>query len=499
MARPDILFPATLMAERESNELQAGAVLLRALACLQEMDEYMFITDDSKAVSARKLTLNFHRRHSIKSINDIELHKMAWGDLGKLAADAGRASRDVLDQSTDETRSVTENAVDAFLDLMEAIGAEKDERSANGDKSPRSRAETAKQMANRPILPAIESRNGGEDTETADVCPSLAPEQRFSTWARAQSHTDNELRGLSLGAYLRSMVLGGKTDAERRALSEGSDSAGGYTVPNVLSATLIDLARAQSVVIRAGAQTVPLTSDNLNYAKLLTDPVPAWRLEAGNVAESDPTFGLVPLVPRSLAVQVKVSAELMEDSINLATALPNALAASMSVELDRVALLGTGTAPEPRGIANTSGIGTFAQDALSAGYGNLSKARTAILTANQAPTAYIMHPRDEGEFVDLVDSNGNPLVMPSRIAEIPMLTTTSIPIDGGAGSDESTIIAGDFARLMVGIRSDIRVEVLKTSSYASNLQYTLLAHMRADVAVTHPGAFFTLTGVGQAA
>ena len=242
-----------------------------------------------------------------------------------------------------------------------------------------------------------------------------------------------------------------------------------------------------------------MTSDNLNYAKLLTDPVPAWRLEAGNVAESDPTFGLVPLVPRSLAVQVKVSAELMEDSINLATALPNALAASMSVELDRVALLGTGTAPEPRGIANTSGIGTFAQDALSAGYGNLSKARTAILTANQAPTAYIMHPRDEGAFVDMVDSDGNPLVVPNRIAEIPMLTTTSLPIDGGTGSDESTIIAGDFARLMVGIRSDIRVEVLKTSSYASNLQYTLLAHMRADVAVTHPGAFFTLTGVGQAA
>ena len=51
----------------------------------------------------------------------------------------------------------------------------------------------------------------------------------------------------------------------------------------------------------------------------------------------------------------------------------------------------------------------------------------------------------------------------------------------------------------IHIRSDIRVEVLKTSAYASNLQYTLLAHMRADVAVTHPGAFYTLTGVGRTA
>jgi HK97 family phage major capsid protein len=176
------------------------------------------------------------------------------------------------------------------------------------------------------------------------------------------------------------------------------------------------------------------------------------------------------------------------------------LAAAMAVELDRVALLGSGTAPQPRGIANTSGIGTVAQDAVIANYANLSKARTAILTANTGPvSAYIMHPRDEGSFTDLVDSDGNPLGMHPNIANIPMLTTTSIPIDGGAGDDESTIIAGNFSRLLVGIRSDIRVEVLKTSAYASNLQYTLLAHMRADVAVTHPGAFYTITGVGQVA
>ena len=345
-------------------------------------------------------------------------------------------------------------------------------------------------------LPAGVVRSDGFE---GDVVFALTPEQRFTTWAQAKSGGE-EYRGLSVGQYLRSMVIGGKTDMERRALSEGSDSAGGYTVPDILSATLIDLARAQSVVMQAGAQTVPLTSDTNNFAKLLTDPVPAWRAEGGSVAESDPTFGLVQMIPRSLAVQTKLSVELMEDSLNLTTELPRVLAAAMAVELDRVALLGTGTAPQPCGIANTSGIGTVAQDALIASYANLSRARTAILTANTGPvSAFIMHPRDEGSFADLVDSNGNPLGMHPNIANIPMLTTTSIPINGGTGTDESTIIAGNFSRLMVGIRSDIRVEVLKTSAYASNLQYTLLAHMRADVAVTHPGAFYTITGVGQAA
>ena len=459
----------------------------------------MFITDENKTLAARKHALAFHTRHGIKSIAEIKPHTLTWADLNAVEKDARKEASAMIDRSaasTDEQRTSLENAVDCFSDLLEAIRAEKDERGIAGSKEPRSESATAAQRAKRPGYDTGEVRQG--DESAADTVYALAPEQRFSTWAQARSGSD-EFRGLSVGQYLRSMIVGGKTEAERRALSAGSDSAGGFTVPDILSATLIDLARAQSVVMRAGAQTVPLTSDTNNMAKLLTDPVPAWRAEGGSVAESDPTFGRVQLIPRSLAVQTHISAELMEDSLNLATDLPLVLAAAMAVELDRVALLGTGTAPEPRGIANTVGIGTFAQNAAISSFANLSRARTAILTSNQNPTAYIMHPRDEGMFTDLVDADGNPLVMPTRVSEIPMLTTTSIPVDGGTGTDESTIIAGDFRRLMVGIRSDIRVEILKTSTYASNLTYTLLAHMRADVAVTHPGAFYTLTGVGRAA
>jgi HK97 family phage major capsid protein len=190
---------------------------------------------------------------------------------------------------------------------------------------------------------------------------------------------------------------------------------------------------------------------------------------------------------------------LLEDSLNIGTALPDVLAAAMALELDRVALLGTGTAPQPRGIAATVGIGTFAQNALIANYANLSKARTGILSANAGPvSAYIIHPRDEGTFTELVDGDGQPLNAPRAVADIPVLTTTAIPINGGAGSDESTMFADNFAHLMLGIRQDIRIELLKTSAYASNLQYTFVAHMRADVAVAHAGAFYTLTGVGRA-
>ena len=401
---------------------------------------------------------------------------------------ARELSRSINDKTPEKRAREIEREFDTLM-------AEVDELADQIETAKEARDSASQRIANRPGFDAADT----SETTATEPNPALKPEQRMTAWAQARHHGADELRGLGLGQYLRSMIIGGKSDLERRALSEGSDSAGGYTVPDFLSAQLIDLARARSVCIAAGAQTVPLSSDQNRIAKLLTDPIPAWRNEGGAVAESDPTFGPIDLTPRSLAVQTLISAELLEDTLNLAVELPRVMAAAMAVELDRVALIGSGVAPEPRGIANTSGIGTFAQDATIASYANLSRARTGILSANHMPTAYVMSPRDEGTFTDLTDGDGQPLMAPRAVADIPMLTTTSLPIDGGTGDDESTIVAGDFTRLLLGIRSDIRVEILKTSTYASNLQYCLLAHMRADVAVTHPGAFYTLTGVGRAA
>jgi HK97 family phage major capsid protein len=463
----------------------------------------MFITEQQSQY-ARKHAMLFHKKNNIRSLGEIQPHALAWENLRDIIGNTATEARSLLEKAQsaeDETKAESfEQAHDAFMALYDKATEEAGYRNQIGSREPRASGSSPEQLAKRPGVEPGEARNGDYSSEP-DTVYALEPEQRFTTWAQARSngvgdYSSEEYRGLTAGKYFRSMILGAKTDAERRALAEGTDSAGGYTVPDVLSAELIDLARATSVVSQAGARTVPLTSDNNVVAKLLTDPVPAWRLEAGAVAESDPTFGLLTLTPRSLAVQTKISLELMEDSLNLATELPRIMAAKMAEQLDAIALLGTGTAPEPEGIANVTGIGTFAQDAAIASYANLSKARTGILTANSGPvTAFVMHPRDEGAFTDLADTTNQPLNAPKAISDIPILTTTSIPIDGGAGSDESTIFAGNFNRLLVGIRSDIRVELVKTSTYASNLQYTLVAHMRADVAVTHPGAFYTLTGV----
>lgn len=291
---------------------------------------------DTEALAAKKHAGAKLRKLGLgNDLRDFEPHTLEWGDLQSrkkefvnLAKDlAGKISDDLPE---DEARSL-EKAYDGIMHLVDACEGEMDQRSVIGDRAPRVHGGDPR----RPMGANIEG-NGGE----ARAIPEhesriLTPEQRMVDVVRS-----HERGGVDLGRYLRAMVVGGQSEAERRALTEGSDSAGGYTVPERLSAQLIDLMRARTVAIRAGAGTVPLTSDKNHIAKLASDPVPAWRAESGQVNESDPTFTRVTFEPKSLAVLVKVSRELLEDSLNLGTDLPRVLAAALAGELDRVVFLG---------------------------------------------------------------------------------------------------------------------------------------------------------------
>lgn len=300
---------------------------------------------------------------------------------------------------------------------------------------------------------------------------------------------------LRFGDFLRAMVTGAKSDLERRALAEGTDSAGGYSVPDIVLSRFIDKLRAATVTIRAGAQTVPLTSDKTTVARIATDPAAGWRSENAAVDIVDPTFEGVVLIPRSLACIVKVSRELVEDSVNIENMLEAAFLGGLSVELDRVALIGTGTPPEPRGISTTTGVGSVAAGGALTSWDKILDAVYEMLVDNAAmPTAMAMPPRTLIALSKLKEATTNaPLAKPPMIADVPLMHTTSLPIVEAPGT-ASRIIMGDFTQLMIGVRTSLRIEVLR-ELYAGNLQYGYLAHLRADIGLAHPEAFAMVTGI----
>lgn len=346
------------------------------------------------------------------------------------------------------------------------------------------------------LIPGGEGEGSSFQLQDGQIVPVLSREQSFAKAINA----DDQRLGFGFGEYIRGMVLGSNKPELRNVLAEGTDSAGGYTVPTILLARLIDRMRAKAVCVRAGALTVPLETNKVSIARLASDPQAGWRAENASVAESDPTFERVQFTARSLAVLVKCSRELLEDSVNIEDALLNAFAGSMAVEVDRVSLIGTGTPPEPQGIFNVAGVNSVSMGTNGAqltGYSKLLDAIYELELDNAGPaTAQVMHPRTWRTIEGFVDTTGQPLRPPSSLENLPKLTTTSLPINQtqGSASNASPIIAGDFKQLMLGVRTGLRIEVLK-ERYAENLQYAFLAHLRADVQLVHPEAFVKLIGI----
>lgn len=450
---------------------------------------------EKQMFAMRKHAMPALKKLNIKELDNLEVHRLEWSELSARAKAARIEARDIADKLVDgldeKTANELEAAFDGLQEVCEAYESEKTTRMDIGSKQPRSHGGSPK----RPSVGIITAPGvAGDDFRGSDSIESvgLKPEQRMTSHIADRNF---ERFNLSPGAYLRAMVLGAKSDVEKRALSEGTDSAGGFTVPDILSAQVIDMVRAQSTVVRAGAVTVPLESDVQHIAKVTSDPIPAWRNEAAAVAEADPTFSRVTFTPRSLAVLVKVSRELLEDSLNMETLLPQIMTSAMAVELDRVALFGSGTAPEPQGVVNFSGVQEVSHDAALTSYAPLISARTLIKTSNfEGVSAYVMHPREEGEIASFIATDNQPLQMPPSIAEVPLLTSTSVPIDGGAGNNEASIITGKFDNLMIGLRHGVTIQILK-ERFQDTGQYGFIAFMRADIAATHENAFCKITGI----
>ena len=163
-----------------------------------------------------------------------------------------------------------------------------------------------------------------------------------------------------------------------------------------------------------------MSSDNLSIAKVAADPSPAFRNEAASITETDPTFSIVQMEPKMLAMMTKVSVKLIVDTVNLQTELPNIITAAMASEMDRIVFQGTGTAPEPRGIINQSGIGNTGAGGALTNYAELLTAMTGINTLNGGPpTAIVLHPRDYGTLAGLTATDNQPLMMPPAFWSAP--------------------------------------------------------------------------------
>src|SRR5215217_446214 len=332
----------------------------------------------------------------------------------------------------------------------------------------------------------------------------LSRDQSVADWCRTRGHSGFD-EPASFSRYLKGLATGDWSGAEHeRAMSEGTLTAGGHLVPTPLSARVIDLARNQTRVLQAGGQTVPMTSQTLKLARLTGEGTPGWKSEGSAItATSDLTFDSVTLTAKTLTRVVTLSVELWEDADpSSEDIIARSFAGQLAVELDRAALRGTGTSPEPRGVLNTSGVtvtthgANGATIATATAYDWHLDAAGVVRGNGFEPSAHIQAPRTSTSLSKLREATTSAYLSPPPNM-LPMLTTKSIPVNltTGTSTDTSEIYTGDWSNLLLGIRTSFTLRFLSERYLADTLSYAYLAYLRADIALAQPSAFVVDTGV----
>ena len=108
-----------------------------------------------------------------------------------------------------------------------------------------------------------------------------------------------------------------------------------------------------SAVVKLGATVLDGLRGNVNVPIGRAGVPVAWDTETGSATEGDPAVGSISLTPHNITANIAVSRQLLVQSAGVERWIRDELAKALAAEIDRIALLGTGSG-QPTGIFNTS-------------------------------------------------------------------------------------------------------------------------------------------------
>jgi HK97 family phage major capsid protein len=398
-----------------------------------------------------------------------------------------------------ELRNILDTAPDGALTAEAEARAAQLEAEAETLNTAERRAGLLSELDQKADAKPIETRGNDDGVSVF----GLKPEQRMAQFV--ERTTGEPTANLSAGRAIVGMLTGRWADAEaeRRAMSTTTGTAGGFLIPDSVSSNVIDLARNQSVVIRAGALTIPMQNQNMRVVQVVTDPSASWRAEGAAISESEGTFSALNLTAYSLAALVRVNNELLDDAAMFAATLDQQLSAGLALELDRVALYGNGVG-KPLGLRDTVGVNEVSMGAnglAQPDYDDVLDLIQEVEEANGSPTVAIMSPRTKTKLSKLVTgitSDLTKLVPPAEYTALRRLVSNQVSVTETQGNSSvaSTMFIGGFENMAFAIRQNITIEATRVADDAFAKNQTLIrAIMRADVATFRPSHFGRLIGI----
>ena len=283
------------------------------------------------------------------------------------------------------------------------------------------------------------------------------------------------------------------TPAIKNALQIGTDTEGGYLVPDEFEKKLIEALTEQSV-FRSLATVIKTASGERKIPLVTGYGQAAWTDEEALITESDDSFGQVSLGAHKLATLVKVSDELLYDSaFDLESFIAAQFARRISEKEEDAFISGNGTS-KPTGILDDTGgaqVGVTAKATADVTADELIDLYYSLKKPYRKKATFLMNDATVKCIRKLKDSTGNYLWQPSisggtpdKILDCNLVTSVSMPT---LSASAKGIAFGDFSYYWIADRQN-RIFKKLSELYAANGQVGFIGTQRVDGKLILPEA-----------
>lgn len=337
-----------------------------------------------------------------------------------------------------------------------------------------------------------------------------------------QAAIDNELNQPTTNAIVGAPTLGKESGAKDQydqsfwnmmrgnvsanvmnALKEGSDSDGGYLVPDEFENQLIQKLHQENV-LRSISHVIQTSSGDHKIPVVASEGTASWLDEEAAYTESNSSFGQVTLGAHKLGTLIKVSDELLNDSaFDLTNYISTEFARRLGDSEEEAFLTGNGTG-RPTGILNDSngakdGVTAAAADAIT--FDELIDLFYSLEEPHRKNAVFLMNDSTVKAVRKLKDQNGQYIWQPSvqlgtpdMILNRPVFTSQYMPT---LSAGNKIALFGDFSYYWIADRQGRTFKRLN-ELYAVNGQVGFLGSQRVDAKTILPEALTTLKmGAGK--
>jgi len=304
------------------------------------------------------------------------------------------------------------------------------------------------------------------------------------------NNSSHDLRGSD--EYSRAFWNAMRGRGVSNALSIGTDTSGGYLVPDEFARELMRALSEQNI-FRQISRIIQMSSDRLKVPVANGGATVNWIDENTEIPETDVTFGQMVFNPYKMGCLLRASTEIMEDSaFDLQRHIADEFSQEMGNAEEQAFCLGDGT-DRPTGLFTTSGasVGVTTSSATNITFDDVIDLLHSVKPPYRGKAVFVTNDSTIRQLRKLKDGNGQyiwqPAVkdgLPDTILAKPVYISPYAPeIEAGA----SVMAFGDFSYYWIADRRNIRFRVL-SERFAEKDQVGFYATQRVDGKLVLPAA-----------